>query len=165
MQVYFSILKKYDAGLFLLTFLSFYSFSFSQINCDEVKNNELVSFLKDDYSINPIEGAKIIQLNQCKFLISAGIADASSSNLQVMSRIASVKARRGVRLFLGDTKITSDNIIKTTEIVSESDVQYLQNYFDYVREENSGFVNGMETLTAFKSADGLNYIYIIVQML
>lgn len=148
----------------IFIFLTFYSFSYSQSNCDNIKNNELISFIKNEYSENPLEGAKIISLNQCNFLISAGLAPISSK-LTIMSRIAKTKAQRGVVEFLKGSIITSENILETREVVTEYDYEYFQSVYDYAKSESVGFINGMETLTAFKTSDGLNYVYILVQNL
>ena len=159
----FSIFKlKYLALKSVLIFFALSNFSYSQTNCENVKNNELISFLKKEYYENPLEGTKIIILNQCKFLISAGLAPTTSNN---MSRIAKIKAERGVSEFLGGSTITSENILETKEVVTENDMKFFESFYDKVKTESASFVNGMETLTAFKSADGLNYIYIIVQTL
>ena len=162
----FSIYKlKYLALKSVLIFFALSNFSYSQTNCENVKNNELISFLKKEYYENPLEGTKIIILNQCKFLISAGLAPTTSNKLQTMSRIAKIKAERGVSEFLGGSTITSENILETKEVVTENDMKFFESFYDMVKTESASFVNGMETLTAFKSADGLNYIYIIVQTL
>jgi len=156
---------KYLVLKSVLIFFALSNLSYSQTNCENVKNNELISFLEKEYYENPLEGAKIIILNQCKFLISAGLAPTTSNKLQFMSRIAKTKAQRGVSEFLGGSTITSENILETKEVVTENDIKYFQSFYDKIKTESVSFVNGMETLTAFKSADGLNYIYIIGQTL
>lgn len=139
--------------------------SLAQSNCEEIKDTKLVELLESKYKENPIEGAKYVFIDSCKFLIGVGITSTSSKNVSVMNRVASVKARRGVLLLLNNPKVTSETTIQTEQIISESNTEFIEHYFDKIKEEASGFVNGMETLTAFKSSDGSNYIYIIVQPL
>jgi len=158
--------KKYFMLKSIAIFLAFSSFAFSQTDCEDLKNNQLISFLKREYYENPVEGAKFIsQFDQCKFLIGVGLAPTSSNSLSIMSRIAKTKAQRQVSEYLGGSTVTSDNILNTRQVVTENDIEFFTEYFDYIQTQSSSFVNGMETLTAFKSADGLNYVYIIVQTL
>ena len=149
----------------IVNFMIFINFSTAQTTCEEISQTKLLDIIENKYKLNPIEGAKYVFIDSCKFLVSIGITSTSSNNLSVMNRIASVKARRSVLIFLNNPKITTETIIQTEQVISDNNTSYIERYFDNMSEEANGFVNGMATLTAFKSSDGSNYIYVLVKTL
>lgn len=138
---------------------------YSQDNCELIKSKKLKDYVKSKYSLNPIEGTEYITIDKCKFLLGIGITSSTSKNLSVMNRVSSVKARRQVLQLFSGTKITTETIIREKEITTNNSSSYVSSYLDVIKENASGFVNGMETLLAFKSTDGSNYVYIITQKL
>lgn len=152
-------------SIFVLIILSISMQVYSQDNCEIVKSTTLKDYVKKKYSSNPIEGTEIIKIDNCKFLLGIGITGASSNNLSIMNRIASVKARRQVlQLFNGSTVTTSTEITTEQKTINGS-TSLIEFFKDYMAETSSGFVSGMETLAAFKSLDKSNYIYIIIEKL
>ena len=138
---------------------------YSQDNCELVKSTKLKDYVKSKYSLNPIEGTEYITIDKCKFLLGIGITGTTSKNLSIMNRVSSVKARRQVLQLFSGTKITTETTITEKEITTNNSSSYVSSYLDVIKENASGFVNGMETLLAFKSTDGSNYVYIIIQKL
>ena len=149
----------------IVNFMIFINFSIAQTTCEEISQTKLLDLIEKKYKLNPIQGAKYVFIDSCKFLVSVGITSASSNNLSAMNRIASVKARISILTFLNNPKVTTETILQTEQVTSENNTSYIEKYFDNISEESTGFVNGMETLTAFKSSDGSNYIYVIFKSL
>ena len=149
----------------IVAFVIFTNFIAAQTTCEVIKQTKLIELIENKYKLNPIEGAKYVFIDSCKFLVSIGITSTSSKNISTMNRIASVKARRSVLILLNNPKITTETVIQTEQVITDNNTRYIERYFDNITEEASGFVNGMENLTAFKSSDGSSYIYVIVQTL
>ena len=137
----------------------------SQDNCEIVKSTTLKDYVKKKYSSNPIEGTEIIKIDNCKFLLGIGITGTSSNNLSIMNRIASVKARRQVLQLYNGSELTTSTEMNTEQRTINGSTSLIEFFKDYMAETSSGFVNGMETLAAFKSLDKSNYIYIIIEKL
>ena len=158
-------MMKLKTPIAIITFVLFSNFIAAQTACEKVKETKLIKLIEKKYKLNPIEGAKYVFIDSCKFLVSIGITSTTSKSLSVMNRIASVKARRSVLLLLNNPKITTKSVIQTEQVITDNNTSYIEKYFDSMTEESSGFVNGMENLTAFKSSDGSNYVYVLVQIL
>ena len=144
--------------LIATTFLS-YTLCFSQDKCEN-KIEDLKSIIeqnKETYT----DGAKYVFVKGCKFLIGVGTASTNSKTVSSMSRIASIKARREVSNLINGTKVTSESIITTEEIISDEMVSFAEVFKDEIQESSIGYVQDMELLTTFKSANGKTFIYVI----
>ena len=144
--------------LFAFTFLTC-TFSFSQDKCEN-KIEDLRSIIeqnKETYS----DGAKYVFIKNCKFLIGIGTASTNSKTVSSMSRIASIKARREVSNLINGTKVTSESIMTTEEIISDEMVSYAEVFKDEIKENSIGYVQDMELLTTFKSPNGKTFSYVI----
>jgi hypothetical protein len=138
-------------------FLNFTSYSFGQQDCE----SRLVDLVKKEYSSSPAEGAKYVNIGDCKYIIGVGISASASKNLSILNRIASVKARRAVVLLLGNPKVTTETFISTEQIVSNDSFRLVEKFLDEIKEEASSFVQGMKTLTSFYSDDKKTYVYVL----
>jgi hypothetical protein len=125
------------------------------------KTDELKSIVKREYESLPVEGAKYIFINDCKYIIGVGVTSSPSKNLSMINRIASVKARRSVVLLLGNPKVTTQSFLKTEQVITDNSSSYIERFVDEIKEEASSFVQGMETLDAFYSNDGKTYVYVL----
>lgn len=125
------------------------------------KTDELKSIVKREYESLPVEGAKYIFINDCKYIIGVGVTSSPPKNLSMINRIASVKARRSVVLLLGNPKVTTQSFLKTEQVITDNSSSYIERFVDEIKEEASSFVQGMETLDAFYSNDGKTYVYVL----
>tara|TARA_B100001057_G_C22353602_1_gene758027 strand:+ start:63 stop:512 length:450 start_codon:yes stop_codon:yes gene_type:complete len=142
--------------LFLI-FLFFTSSIYSQ----DCNSGTLKSTVKNGYKTLPVEGAKYVSINNCRYIIGVGITSSPSKNLSMINRIASVKARRSVVLLLGNPKVTTQSFLKTEQVITDNSSSYIERFVDEIKEEASSFVQGMETLDAFYSNDGKTYVYVL----
>tara|TARA_B100000900_G_C20533894_1_gene697514 strand:+ start:187 stop:636 length:450 start_codon:yes stop_codon:yes gene_type:complete len=142
--------------LFLI-FLFFTSSIYSQ----DCNSGILKSTVKNEFKSLPIEGAKYVSINNCRYIIGVGITSSPSKNLSMLNRVASVKARRSVVLLLGNPKVTTQSFLKTEQIITDNTSSYIESFVDETKEEASSFVQGMETLDSFYSNDGKTYVYIL----
>ena len=138
-------------------FLNFPSYSFGQQDCE----SRLVDLVKKEYSSSPAEGAKYVDIGDCKYIIGVGISASPSKNVTILNRVASVKARRAVVLLLGNPKVTTETFISTEQIVSNDSFRLVEKFLDEIKEEASSFVQGMRALTSFYSNDNKTYVYVL----
>lgn len=143
--------------LVFVLILSFKAFVYGQ----DCSNVQLEQYIIDKYSLIPVEGAKYIYLEGCKYVIGIGIVPSGSSNMSTTNRIASIKARRSVIQLLNNPKITSEQIYVAEEKSTNNSVSYTELFQDKITEEAAGFVNDMELLTAFYTEDKKTFIYVI----
>lgn len=133
----------------------------TSIYSQSCKTDELKSIVKREYESLPVEGAKYIFVNDCKYILGVGTTSSKSKNLSMLNRIASVKARRSVVLLIGNPKVTTQSFLKTEQVISDNSSSYVERFIDEIKEEASLFVQGMETLDSFYSKDGKTYVYIL----
>jgi hypothetical protein len=112
----------------------------------------LANFLKRMYNQTKFEGVKIVEDYNNQYFISVLSLDKSKYKTEnAMFRVANVKALRQASEFVNGGKITSDLVIRTSEVkdstgvvtVSEETVEKIH---------STGFVQGMELLINFISA-------------
>jgi len=123
----------------------------------------LANFLKRMYNQTKFEGVKIVEDYDNQYFISVLSLDKSKYQTEnTMFRVANVKALRQASEFVNGGKITSDLVIRTTEVkdspgavtVSEETIEKIHSV---------GFVQGMELLINFTSSASENtevFIYI-----
>jgi hypothetical protein len=130
------------------------------------KNEKLAVYITNLYNHTPFEGVKIIDEKNTSYLVSLSIqAESSHKTTSTKNRIAQIKARRNAMVFLSGSTITSESIIKTGETITDNSVSYYETYFDEIKENSAGFLEGMQVLTTFKSSNGKEYIYVIYKKL
>ena len=148
-------------------FLLFFAFSHSHNaqNFSE-KQSPLASYIQKKYQSAPFEGVKIIESDEGAYLVSLAIVNVASHKTQsTMNRVATIKARRGAMVYLQGSTTTSESILTTSEKVSSNSVSYYENYMDKISENASGFIDGMTTLTTFKTNKGRDYVYVAYKLL
>ena len=148
----------------LFSILPIITFSQDLSDCS-TGSESLIKLCKREYVDLPIDGAKYVSIGNCKYIIGVGTTSTQSKTTSVMSRIASVKARREVMLLLGSTSVTSEAVLTTEQVITENTSSYFEGFRDEVVEKSSAFVSGMPMLTAFTSSDGSTFIYILYKLI
>ena len=68
----------------LLIIISLFSTSVYSQNCNP---ETLKSTVKNEYKTLPIEGAKYVSINNCRYIIGVGISSSPSKNLSMLKSI------------------------------------------------------------------------------
>lgn len=149
--------------LILFPFLCISIFSFSQsFNTDKTAFS---NFIKRMYSTSPFEGVKIVDDYDYQYLISViSLEKAKYTSESSMNRVAQVKAQSQANTFLNGSNISMDMVIRTTETKdSTQNSKTIIESVETIRENSTGFTQGMELLTNFDSEQDVGrivYIYI-----
>ena len=130
------------------------------------KNEKLAAYITNLYNESPFEGVKIVEEKDVSYLVSLTVQVISSHKTSsARNRVAQIKARRNAMVFLNGSNITTETILKTGETVTDNNVSYYESYFDNIKENAAGFLDGMQVLTTFNSNTGKEYIYVIYKKL
>ena len=122
------------------------------------------NFMKRMYTANPFEGVKIVDDNNNQFIISVISLDkAKYSDPSVMNRIAQVKAQSQANTFLNGATISMDMVIKTSEKTTSNSNTTLVETIESIKQNSSGFTQGLELLTNFDNADGKKLVLIYMR--
>ncbi|MBL0308822.1 MAG: hypothetical protein IPP77_03815 [Bacteroidetes bacterium] len=125
----------------------------------------LANFIKRMYNSSPFEGVKIIEDYNAKYIVSLVILEkAKYPNSSTLNRVANVKARSNANIFVNGSSITSDMVIRTTE-VKDSAKTSLTTMEETIKENANGFVEGMELLNSFDIDEGSRFVYIVYREL
>lgn len=121
----------------------------------------LSNFIKRMYVSVPFEGVKVIDDYDHQYFISVISLEIakypSSSN---MNRVAQVKAQQQANTFFNGSAISSDLVIKTTETKDSISTKSTVEMIESIRENSTGFVQGMELLTNFDAEEGKRMVFI-----
>ncbi len=119
------------------------------------------NFLKRMYTATPFEGVKIVDDYNHQYMISVISLDkAKYSNESMMNRVAQVKAQSQVNTFLNGANISMDMIIKTTETKdSTGKSTTVTESIESIKQNASGFSQGLELLTNFDAADPKRMVF------
>ena len=151
-----------------VTFSLFLVFSLSNNLFSQDFNSEktiLSNFVRRMYESTKFEGVKIIEDYNSKYIISLVILEKSKySNTSVLNRTANIKARSAANNFINGSTISSDMIIKTSEI-KDSTNTYLTTIEETIKENANGFVEGMELLNSFDIEEGKRFVYVVYRKL
>ncbi len=142
--------------LFLLASNAVFSQSFNQ------DKTAFSNFIKRMYSSSPFEGVKIVDDYNHQFLISViSLEKAKYTSESTMNRVAQVKAQSQANTFLNGSTISMDMVIRTTETTdTTANTQTIVETVETIKENSSGFTQGMELLTTFDNADGLRRVFV-----
>jgi hypothetical protein len=124
------------------------------------QESNLCDSIKTLYNKTLFEGGKVIKVTENLYLISLAVVPATNSNASTLDRIATVKARRNMLVFLQGSEITSSKTLKTSENTSTDDMSTAENYVEEIKEEAYGFIDGMEELCSWYTEDK-SYIKVI----
>lgn len=127
---------------------------------DEEKTS-LTNFLKRMYSAAPFEGVKVVDDYDHQYFISVlSLEKAKYTNPSTMNRVAQVKAQSQANTFFNGSYITSDLVIKTYEQTNESGNNSIVETIESIKENSSGFTQGLELLSNFDNQDGTRAVFI-----
>lgn len=122
----------------------------------------LTNFIKRMYTATPFEGVKIIDDYDHQYLISLiSLEKAKYTSESTMNRVAQVKAQSQANSFLNGSTISMDMVIHTKETTdSTSNTHTIVETVETIKENSSGFTQGMEMLTTFDNSDGLRRVFV-----
>jgi len=120
------------------------------------------NFVKRMYSSLPFEGVKIIDDYDHQYLISViSLEKAKYTSESTMNRVAQVKAQSQANTFLNGATISMDMVIRTTE--TKDSTQHSQTIIESVetiKENSTGFSQGMEMMTNFDTSNNLRKVFV-----
>ena len=121
----------------------------------------IANFAKRMYTAAPFEGVKVIDDYDHDYFISLlSLEKAKYTNLSVMNRVAQVKSRQQANTFFNGSIITSDLVIKTTEVKESLSSSTSVEMIESIKESSLGFVEGMELLINFDTDEGNRMVFI-----
>ncbi|MFZ4798732.1 MAG: hypothetical protein ACOYMA_14630 [Bacteroidia bacterium] len=121
----------------------------------------LSNFIKRIYNTTPFEGVKVIDDYDHQYFISlVSLEKAKYTSPSIMNRVAQVKAQSQANTFFNGSTISSDLIIKTTEQKSKDTTNTIVETIETIKENASGFTQGLELLTNFDNVDGTRMVFI-----
>jgi len=123
-------------------------------DCDSEAESKLITFTKNEFFDFPYEAARYVRMNSCDYVIAVGTSNLSKSKSnQTAARIAKIKAQNQATSLINKTSITSEEMLKMGETDINDNIDYYTKFKSEVGSNLFGFVSGMQTLTAFRSAD------------
>jgi hypothetical protein len=123
------------------------------------------NFIKRMYSSSPFEGVKIVDDYNHQYLVSVISLDKSKyTSVLIMNRVAQVKAQSQASTFLNGATISMDMVITTKETKdSTNNVKTIVETVEQIKQNSSGFSQGLELLTNFDNADGKRGVFIYIR--
>ena len=124
----------------------------------------LTNFIKRMYTAKAFEGVKIMDDYDHQYLVSVVSLDKTKySNPSIMNRVAQVKSQSQANTFLNGATINMEMVIKTTERESKSSSSVLTEIIESIKQNSSGFSQGLELLSNFDSLDNNRTIFIYIR--
>ncbi len=145
---------------FILVSLKSHSQSF---NTDKTS---LANFVKRMYNSSTFEGVKVVDDYDHKYFISVlSLEKAKYTSESTMNRVAQVKAQSQANTFFNGSNITSDLVIRTTEKSGKDGNGTITETIETIKENASGFTQGLELLSTFDNTDGKRMVFIFYREL
>ena len=124
----------------------------------------LSNFIKRMYTSTSFEGVKIMDDYDHQYLVSVVSLDKKKyTNPSIMNRVAQVKSQSQANTFLNGATINMEMVIKTTERESKSSSSVLTEIIESIKQNSSGFSQGLELLSNFDSLDNNRTIFIYIR--
>jgi hypothetical protein len=124
----------------------------------------LSNFIKRMYNSTPFEGVKIMDDYDHQYLVSVVSLDKTKyTNPSIMNRVAQVKSQSQASTFLNGATINMEMVIKTTERKSKGSSSVLTETIESIKQNSSGFSQGLELLSNFDSSDNNRTIFIYIR--
>ena len=149
----------------LVALLFLTSFSFAQsFNEDKTAFS---NFLKRMYTASAFEGVKIVDDYNHQYLVSViSLEKAKYNNESIMNRVAQVKAQSQANTFLNGASIDMNLIVTTTEKKdSIGNKQSVTETIETIKQNASGFTQGLELLSNFDNSDSKKMVFIFYREL
>ncbi len=157
MDAKMKLLDKHFLLFFILTTTTFFSISQS-FNTDKTAFS---NFIKRMYTSSPFEGVKIVDDYDHQYLISViSLEKAKYTSESAMNRVAQVKAQSQANTFINGSNISMDMVIRTTETKDSTDTKTIVESVETIKENASGFTQGMELLSNFDNQDNLRKVFV-----
>jgi hypothetical protein len=122
------------------------------------------NFIKRMYTATPFEGVKIVDDYEHQYLISViSLEKAKYNDPSIMNRIAQVKAQSQANTFLNGASISMDMVIKTSEKTTSNSNITLVETIESIKQNSTGFTQGLELLTNFDNADSKRLVFIYMR--
>jgi hypothetical protein len=123
------------------------------------------NFIKRMYSATPFEGVKIVNDYDHQFLVSVISLDkAKYTSESIMNRVAQVKAQSQASTFLNGATISMDMVITTKETKDSTyKITTIIETIEQIKQNSSGFSQGLELLTNFDNADGKRGVFVYMR--
>ena len=123
------------------------------------------NFIKRMYNSSPFEGVKIVDDYDNQYLISVISLDkAKYTSESIMNRVAQVKAQSQASSFLNGATISMDMVITTKETKdSTNKITTIVETVEQIKQNSSGFSQGLELLTNFDNADGKRGVFVYMR--
>jgi hypothetical protein len=120
------------------------------------------NFVRRMYNAQAFNGIKILQTEDGQdYMISVvELKKDPAKTENIMSRIASVKAKSYASQYINGSNVSSEVVIVTTEEKTKDSVITKTEMQESLKESSTGFADGMELLTNFDSNDGKQAVYI-----
>jgi hypothetical protein len=119
------------------------------------------NFIKRMYTSSPFEGVKIVDDYDHQYLISViSLEKAKYTSESTMNRVAQVKAQSQANTFINGSNITMDMVIRTTETKDSTNTKTIVESVEIIKENASGFTQGMELLSNFDNQDNLRKVFV-----
>ena len=144
---------------------TFIVFAFEYLSFAQSFNQDktaFANFIKRMYNSSAFEGVKIVEDYDHQYLVSViSLEKAKYTSESTMSRVAQVKAQSQANTFINGSNITMDMVIRTSETKdSMSNTHTIVETVETIKENSSGFTQGMEMLTTFDNPDGLRRLFV-----
>lgn len=125
------------------------------------------NFVKRMHTATSFEGVKIVDDYSNQYLLSVICLDkAKYTDPSTMNRVAQVKAQSQANTFINGASISMDMVIKTTETTdSTSNTNTIVETVESIKQNSSGFTQGLELLTNFDNSDGKRMVFIYMREL
>ena len=124
----------------------------------------LTNFIKRMYTAKEFEGVKIIDDYDHQYLVSVVSLDKIKyTSPSIMNRVAQVKSQSQASTFLNGATINMEMIIKTTERESKGSTRVLTETIESIKQNSSGFSQGLELLYNFDNAGNNRTIFIYIR--
>jgi hypothetical protein len=140
-----------------------YIFSLFQLNAQSFNEDRtaFANFVKRMYNASKFEGVKVVDDYDHQYFISVlSLEKAKYTSPSTMNRVAQVKAQSQSNLFFNGSTISSDLIIKTSESKGKDSTNTVIETIESIRENSTGFTQGLELLTNFDNEDGTRMVFI-----
>lgn len=126
------------------------------------ENEALLEQVKQ-HSILSWGGCDLVQMDGVEYLVAVSSVEVGTKKLPQLRTIAAAKAKRELLLMIKGSNITSSTEMTTSEEVvvvdGESKVSTIETYFEKIREEADGVVQGMVPLGMWYSDDRSLFFY------
>ena len=139
-------------------------FSFVAANSQDFGGSKvgISNFARRMYNAQAFNGVKMLQTEDGQdYMISVvELKKDPAKSENIMSRIASVKAKAYASQYINGSNVSSEVVIVTTEEKTKDSVITKTEMQESLKESSMGFADGMELLTNFDSNDGKQAVYI-----